>query len=113
MIRLLRVARRSAMKARTQAESVHAVIDTAPEQLRRRFVGTPTEKIVTETALFLLRQPPDMPLEAARLALRTLARRWEYSNDELGELDAQLRAHRQPAPTCGRSTVSARRSPPR
>ena len=39
-IRLLRVARRSAMKARTQAgNQIHAVIDTAPEQLRRRFVG--------------------------------------------------------------------------
>ena len=39
-IRLLRVARRSAMKARTQAgNQIHAVVDTAPEQLRRRFVG--------------------------------------------------------------------------
>ena len=43
-IRLLRIARRSAMKARTQAgNQIHAVIDTAPEQLRRRFVGRPTD----------------------------------------------------------------------
>ena len=42
-IRLLRVARRSAMKARTQAgNQIHAVVDTAPEQLRHRFVGRPT-----------------------------------------------------------------------
>jgi hypothetical protein len=35
-IRLLRIARRSAMKARTQAgNQIHAVIDTAPEPLRR------------------------------------------------------------------------------
>ena len=91
MIRLLRVARRSAMKARTQAgNQIHAVVDTAPEQLRRRFVGRPTTAIVAETALFRRRQRPDTPLEAARLALRTLARRWEYLNDELVELDAQL-----------------------
>src|SRR6478735_9066623 len=90
-IRLLRVARRSAMKARTQAgNQIHAIVDTAPEQLRRHFVGRPTTAIVAETALFRRRQRPDTPLEAARLALRTLARCWEYLNDELVELDAQL-----------------------
>ncbi len=90
-IRLPRVARRSAMKARTQAgNQIHAVIDTAPEQLRRRFVGQPTTAIVTETALFRRRQRPDTPLDAARLALRTIARRREYLHAELVELDAQL-----------------------
>ena len=90
-IRLLRVARRSAMKARTQAANqIHAVIDTAPEQLRRHFVGNPTTTIVAEAARFRRRHRPDTPLEAARLALRTLARRWEYLNDELDEIDAQL-----------------------
>jgi transposase len=90
-IRLLRVARRSAMKARTQAANqIHAVIDTAPEQLRRHFVGNPTTTIVAEAARFRRRHRPDTPIEAARLALRTLARRWEYLNDELDELDAQL-----------------------
>jgi transposase len=90
-IRLLRVARRSAMKARTQAgNQIHAVVDTAPEQLRQRFVGKPTTAIVAETALFRRRHRPDTPLEAARLALRTLARRWEYLNNELVELDAEL-----------------------
>ena len=65
-IRLLRVARRSAMKARTQAgNQIHAIVDTAPEQLRRHFVGRPTTAIVAETALFRRRQRPDTPLEAA------------------------------------------------
>ena len=90
-IRLLRIARRSAMKARTQAgNQIHAVIDTAPEQLRRRFVGRPTADIVAEAALFRRRHAPTTPLEAARLSLRTLARRWEYLDDELAALDAQL-----------------------
>ncbi len=114
-IRLLRVARRSAMKARTQAgNQIHAVVDTAPEQLRRRFVGKPTTAIVAETALFRRRHRPDTPLEAARLALRTLARRWEYLNDELVELDAELdELTTAAAPTLARSTVSAPRSPQR
>jgi transposase len=90
-IRLLRIARRSAMKARTQAgNQIHAVIDTAPEQLRRRFTGRPTDEIVAETALFRRRHAPTTPLEAARLTLRTLARRWEYLDDELNAIDAQL-----------------------
>jgi transposase len=90
-LRLLRVARRSAMKARTQASNqIHAVVDTEPEQLRQRFVGRVTTAIVSEVALFRRRRRPDTPLEAARLALRTLARRWEYLNAELVELDAQL-----------------------
>ena len=90
-IRLLRIARRSAMKARTQAgNQVHAVIDTAPDQLRRRFTGRPTDEIVAETALFRRRHAPTTPLEAARLTLRTLARRWNYLDDELNAIDAQL-----------------------
>jgi transposase len=90
-IRILRIARRSAMKARTQAgNQIHAVMDTAPEQLRRRFTGRPTDEIVAETALFRRRHAPTTPLEAARLTLRTLARRWEYLDDELNAIDAQL-----------------------
>jgi len=90
-IRLLRIARRSAMKARTQAgNQIHAVIDTAPEQLRRRFVGRPTADIVAETAMFRRRHAPTTPLEAARLSLRTLARRWEYLDNEMVALDDQL-----------------------
>ena len=90
-IRLRRIARRSAMKARTQAgNQIHAVIDTAPEQLRRRFIGGTTDDIVAETAMFRRRHAPTTPLEAARLSLRTLARRWHYLDDEMAALDAQL-----------------------
>jgi transposase len=65
-IRLLRIARRSAMKARTQASNqIHAVI-TAPEQLRRRFVGRATTAIVTAAALFRRRHRPDTPLPRSR-----------------------------------------------
>ena len=62
----------------------------SPEELRRRFTGRPTDEIVAETALFRRRHAPTTPLEAARLTLRTLARRWEYLDDELNAIDAQL-----------------------
>jgi transposase len=89
-IRLLRVARRSAMKARTQAgNQIHAVIDTAPDQLRQRFVRRPTATIVAEVARFH-RRFPDTPLEAARFTLRSLARRWQDLNEEITVLDTQL-----------------------
>jgi transposase len=79
------------MKARTEAgNQIHAVVDTSPEQLRRHFVGRSTADIVTEAARFRRRHAPTTPLEAARLTLRTLARRWEYLDDEMVELDTQL-----------------------
>jgi len=92
-IRLLRIARRSAMKARTQAgNQIHAVIDTAPEGLRRRFVGRPIVDIVAEVAQFRRRHLPDTPFEAARLTLRTLGRRWQDLDDEITMLDDHLDA---------------------
>jgi transposase len=89
-IRLLRIARRSAMKARTQAgNQIHAVIDTAPAELRQRFVSRPTATIVAEVARFH-RRLPDTPLEAARFTLRSLARRWQQLDDEIATLDSHL-----------------------
>src|SRR5262249_41788069 len=41
------------------------------------------------TAMFRRRHAPTTPLEAARLSLRTLARRWQYLDDEMAALDAQ------------------------
>ncbi len=79
------------MKARTQAgNQIHAVVDTAPEELRRRFVGRPTATIVTEVTRFHRRGLADTPLEAARFTLRSLARRWQQLDDEMSVLDAQL-----------------------
>jgi transposase len=89
-IRLLRVARRSANKARTQAANqIHAVLDTAPAELRQRFTGQPTVEIIAQAAR-LHRRLPTSPLDAALLTLRTLARRWQHLDDELAVLDAHL-----------------------
>ena len=89
-IRLLMIARRSAMKTRSQtANRIHSVIDTAPETIRARFHGQPVRHVVTIAARFH-RGVIDDPHDAARCALRTLARRWQGANDEINELDAHL-----------------------
>jgi transposase len=89
-IRLLRVARRSAVKARTQAANqLHAVIDTAPADLRDRLGSVNTEQLVAVAARFH-RRHPTTPSDAAKLTLRTLARRWESLDAEIMMLDAHL-----------------------
>jgi transposase len=89
-IRMLRVARRSAVKARTQAANqLHAVRDTAPADLRARLAGHSTNQLVALAARFH-RRHPGTPIDAARLTLRILARRWEVLNDEIAMLDAHL-----------------------
>jgi transposase len=89
-IRLLRIARRSAVKARTQAvNQLHAVIDTAPAALRQRLSSVSTKEIVALAARFH-RHHPGTPHDAAKLTLRLLARRWEALNNEVAELDAHL-----------------------
>jgi transposase len=75
-IRLLRVARRSAMKARTQAANqVHSVIDTAPEELRAKLIGLKERERITKAAR-MRSNNTSTPLGAAKLALASLARRW-------------------------------------
>ena len=89
-IRLLRVARRSAIKARTQAANqLHAVIDTAPAELRQRLGSVNTEQLVAIAARFH-RCHPATPTDAAKLTLRVLARRWQALDEEIAMLDAHL-----------------------
>lgn len=89
-IRLLQVARRSALKARSQtANQVYAIIDTAPEELRSRFHGLPV-RVVADTAARFHRSPISSPLDAAKCSLRHLARRWQSLTDELTDLDVHL-----------------------
>jgi len=59
-VRLLRLARRSAVKARTQAANqIHSVIDTAPEELRAQLIGLPTAvRITHRTSLSDVHHPP-------------------------------------------------------
>jgi transposase len=89
-VRLLRLARRSATKGRTQAANqIHSVIDTAPEELRDQLIGLPTSARIARCARL---RPADIatPIGAAKLALVSLARRWSALDTEIEMLGVEL-----------------------
>jgi transposase len=91
MIRVLRVARRSAMRAKMVAvNQLHALIVAAPDELREQFAGLTPLKRARKAAG--LRPGPNCTTvtAATKLALRTIARRYLTLKDEIEELDAQL-----------------------
>jgi transposase len=90
-IRLLRIARRTAMKARTQAANqIHSVVDTSPEQLRVELLGLSENMRIAKTARL---RPGDVatPLGAAKKTLMILARRFLALSEEIAELDRDLK----------------------
>jgi transposase len=91
MIRALRAARRSAIKARTQAANqLQALRVTAPEQLRNRLRTLSTKELVCVAARFRLGDyPRDVP-SATKFALRSVARRHEALSEEIGKLEVHL-----------------------
>jgi transposase len=93
MIRTLRAARRSAMKARTQAANqIQALRVRAPEQLHNRLRGLSTKELLRVAASFRLAGDLDLSdvSAATRFALRSVARRYETLSAEIAELDAHL-----------------------
>ena len=79
MIRSLRVARQTAIRARTQAiNALKALLVTAPAELREQLRDLPTATLVAAAAA-LVPGPIPSPLAAAMLALGTLARRHQAS----------------------------------
>jgi transposase len=73
MIRSLRVARATAMKARTQAiNALKGLLVTAPAELREQLRGLSTVRLV-QTAAALEPGPVTTPLAAARLGVRSWA----------------------------------------
>jgi transposase len=94
MIRTLRLARKSAMKARTQAANqLHALVVTAPDDLRARLRPlSMTELIVLVAAFRPVRSGTALstPLAAAKLALKGLAIRYRQLSAEIDALDVHL-----------------------
>jgi transposase len=91
MIRALRAARRSAMKARTQAANqLQGLRVTAPDELLDRLRGLSTKELVAVAARFRLGDDlRDVP-SATKFALRSVARRYEALSGEIAELEAHL-----------------------
>jgi transposase len=90
MIRALRTARHSAVKARSQATNqLQALVVTAPETLRKRLRGLSTRELVAVAARFCLGSDPADVQTATRFALRSVARHQQLS-EEIAKLDEQL-----------------------
>jgi transposase len=91
-VRSLRVARRSAIAARAEAQTqLQALLVTAPETLRAQLRGLSTRRLVaTCAALRPDRDRISEPAQATKSALRTLARRHQQLTAEIAELDADL-----------------------
>jgi transposase len=90
MIRSLRVARASAIKARTQAiNALKALVVTAPEQLREQLRALPAARLV-QTAVEVESGPVTSSAAAAMLALCCLAHRYQALSAEIALLDAEL-----------------------
>jgi transposase len=91
MIRTLRAARRSAIKARTQAANqLQGLRLTAPDELLNRLRGLSTKELVALAARFRIGDDPRDVLAATKFALRSVARRYEALSAEIAELDVHL-----------------------
>ena len=100
MIRMLKSARDSAVKARTQAANqMKALVVTAPAELRETLDGLTTSTLARQCRNFRLSRLDD-PKTAAKYALRSLARRYRRLSDELRDLESEIgRLTRSVAPS--------------
>jgi transposase len=90
MIRALRVARRSAVKMRTQTfQQMKALIVTAPADLREQVRLLARDRLI-DTAACLRPGPVTSPTAAVKLALKCLAQRHQLLTTELATLDRDL-----------------------
>lgn len=90
MIRSLRLARRSAVRMRTQVSNqMRALVLTGPADLRERLRGLPIADLVSVTAA-LRPGAVTTPTAATKLALRGLGLRHQMLGAELATLDAEL-----------------------
>jgi transposase len=90
MIRSLRVARATAMRAHTQAiNALKALLVTAPAELGEQLRGLSVTRLV-RTAAELEPGPVTSPAAAAMLALRTLAGRHQALSGEITALTTEL-----------------------
>ena len=90
MIRMLKVARSSAVKARTQSlNQIKSLLVTGPAELRESIRGLSTPHLLERCAAF---RPGvlDSPTTAAKHALRSLARRNLALGAEVKEHDAEI-----------------------
>jgi transposase len=89
-IRVLRLTKRSAVIARTQAiNQIHAALVTAPNAVRAELAGL-TIRTIIATASRFRPCPADDPHHASRLALALLARRVGFLTSQIRALEKEL-----------------------
>jgi transposase len=91
MLRALKVARRSAVKARTQAANqLHALVMTAPERLRADLRGLPAKRVAEKASRFRCKAELADPTAATKFALRSVGRRYRQLAEEIAGLKEQI-----------------------
>ena len=100
-LRLLLVARRSAVDVRREAlVQLRAVIVTAPEPLRQELRGLPVGRLLDRCSRLRRSSTAAADELATRLVLRSLARRIQAATAEAAELEREILTHvRALAPT--------------
>ncbi|MFJ8770421.1 IS110 family RNA-guided transposase [Streptomyces clavifer] len=90
-VRVLRVTRRSAIKARTQAmNQIRNLLVSAPAMLREQVAGLDRAPLIRTLARLRPGDDLSRPLAATRASLRRLARRHQAMDSEIAELDAEI-----------------------
>ena len=90
-IRALRVARRGAVKARTQTTNqLKSLLVTAPPEVRERVQDLKTPVLVQACARLRSNGPLSDPAQALKVALRRLARRYQHLTGEIKDADTEL-----------------------
>lgn len=108
-IRVLKVARDSAVKARTATYSqIRDVITTAPEEIRAVLLTKTARQRVKVCLALRPSEAAGVEMQAVKTALRALARRVRELDDEVRELDALLKplVHRAAPSLVGLKDVS-------
>ena len=91
MIRHLKIARDTALKARTQAiVTLKPLLVNAPQDLRERFIGITGKMTLVRAVAALRRGIPATTAASAKMALRALANRWLMLDAEIKEHEAVL-----------------------
>jgi transposase len=89
-IRLLRIARQTAVKARTQAAlQIRTIIISAPDELRDELIGLKAKKAAERCASLRPKAGRDA-LNTTKRVLRSIGRRFRALDVEVRELEAEL-----------------------
>jgi transposase len=83
VLRLVKIARDTAVKSRTQAMiALKSALVTASDELRAELEGLSNFRLITACAV-LSEEPPSEPVSAVRYVLRSLAQRWLALHEEV------------------------------